>query len=59
MFREMLLDVLSGPPASDVVEKAYLAGYRSRLEQIVHPQTTQSRAAGRQPTSIGRSAAHY
>jgi arylsulfatase A-like enzyme len=58
-FREMLLDVLSGPPASDVVEKAYLAGYRSRLEQIVHPQTTQSRAAGRQPASIGQSAAHY
>ena len=53
-FRKMLLDVISGPPGSKVVEQAYLAGYRHRLEELVHTQTAQSLAAGRQRASIGR-----
>ena len=47
VFRKMLLDVLTGQRGSPVVEKAYLASYRSRLEQLVDQQPSQSLAAGR------------
>ena len=55
LLRKMLLDVLSGQPASSEVEKAYLAGYRSWLEELVRARPTQSLASGvGQSKSIGR-----
>jgi hypothetical protein len=55
MLRKMLLDVLSSQPGSSEVEKAYLAGYRSWLEELVRAGPTHSLASGGgQSKSIGR-----
>jgi arylsulfatase A-like enzyme len=46
LFRKVLLDVLSDEPGSSEVEKAYLATYRSWLEDVVSGLSSQEVAAG-------------
>jgi arylsulfatase A-like enzyme len=53
-FRNMLLNVLSCQPGSAAVEKAYLAGYRSWLQELVRGQVSDSLAVGPRSSSVGR-----